>query len=402
MARSIVAGIDVGTGTIRAVLSEYKKGESSPTILATSAVASSGLRDGYVVETESAGDAIKRAIRELEHASGLSIKRVGISVGGASLGAHTVTGSVVMTRADQEVTMLDIAKAMKEARASVGNPNERIIHTIPREFRLDGKEVLGDPIGLVGTKLEVKALVVYVQTLHLERLIAAIGGLGIEISSIVASPLAASLLCLSQKQKVAGCALVNIGAETVTTGIFENGALMSIFSIPLGSVDITNDIALGLKIPLDEAEGVKTGALISSHPKRKLDEIVGARLTDIFELLNKHLKKIGRQALLPAGTILIGGGARLHECATIAKEELKLPVMGGSLLPAYEAGIRTKDPVWFVALGICIYERREPGTTTGERDRSTKPIGAKEGFFSFIKQFLPIFFFLVSAMMWGA
>jgi cell division protein FtsA len=394
----LVCGLDVGTSAIRAVLAQYKKGEHIPTILATAHVASYGLRDGYIVDADKVRRSISLALQTLEKQSGQKIRHVGIACAGAGLASHIVHGMVVVTRADLEVTGLDVSKVLREARGTAQVPNEKIIHTIPLAFKLDGKEVLGDPVGLVGTKLEVRALVVSVHALHIERLIEGIGSLGVEISSIVASPLSASIVCLSEKQKVAGCALVNIGSETVTTGVFENGAMISLLSIPLGSLDITNDIALGLKVPIDEAEGIKIGTLISSHPKKKLDEIVSARLTDIFELLNKHLKKIGRQALLPAGTILIGGGARLHEALTIAKEELKLPVETGVMLPEYEEFIRTKDPVWYTAIGVCLYEN--PGTAESyPRDTRTSSTKTSSLFKSFIRQFLPICFLFISGIM---
>ena len=398
MSKMIVCGLDVGTSSIRAVLAQYKKGEYTPSILATAHVASAGLRDGYIVDPGKVERGIRIALETLEKQSGQKIRHVGIAAGGAGLASHIVHGMVVVTRADMEVTHLDVSKVLKEARGTAQTPNEKIIHTIPLSFKLDGKEVLGDPVGLVGTKLEVRALVVSIHALHIERLIEAVGGLGVEISSIVASPLSASIVCLSEKQKVAGCALVNIGSETVTTGIFENGAMISLLSIPLGSLDITNDIALGLKVPIDEAEGIKIGTLISSHPKKKLDEIVSARLTDIFELLNKHLKKIGRQALLPAGSILIGGGARLHEALTIAKEELKLPVETGAILPEYEEYIRTKDPVWYVAIGVCLYERPGNMENYPRTEKSSSSLTASS-FKSFIRQFLPICFFVISGIM---
>lgn len=398
MSKNIVCGLDVGTSSVRAVLAEFKKGDYAPTVLATAHIVSSGLRDGYIVDNDKARRSIGLAIETLEKQSGLKIKRVGIACGGAGLSSKVSQGLVVVSRADLEVTELDVAKALREARGVAALPNEKIIHTIPLSYKLDGKEVLGDPIGLVGAKLEVRALIVTMHTLHVERLVENVASLGVEISSIIASPLAASIVCLSEKQKVAGCALVNIGSETVTVGVFENGAMLSLYSIPLGSLDITNDIALGLKVPIDEAEGIKIGTLITSHPKKKLDEIISARLTDIFELLNKHLKKIGRQALLPAGSILIGGGARLHEALTIAKEELKLPVETGSLLSEYEEYIRTKDPVWFVAIGVCLYEK--PGTHEYyTKDERRSPHTTSSSWKLFIRQFLPICFFVISGIM---
>ena len=142
----------------------------------------------------------------------------------------------------------------------------------------------------------------------------------------MASPLAGSLVMLSKAQKRAGCVLANIGAETVSIVVFENNTPVSLKVFPIGSSDITNDIALGLKIPLEEAEKIKRGGMSdAAYSKRKLDEIISSRLTDIFELIDAHLKKHNRDGLLPAGIIITGGGSSITSVQDLARAALRLP-----------------------------------------------------------------------------
>ena len=155
---------------------------------------------------------------------------------------------------------------------------------------------------------------------HLNDLVSAIENTGILVDDVMASPLAASLVMLSKTQKRAGCVLANIGAETVSIAVFENSIPISLKVFPLGSGDITNDIAIGLKIPLEEAERVKRGFTSNTNiSKRKLDEIISARLSDMFGLIEAHLKSIKRNGLLPAGIIITGGGSGIADIEDLAK-----------------------------------------------------------------------------------
>jgi cell division protein FtsA len=171
----------------------------------------------------------------------------------------------------------------------------------------------------------------------------------------MAAPIAAGFVTLTKSQKVAGCVLANIGAETVSIAVFENNIPTSLEVFPIGSTDITNDIALGLKVPLEEAEQIKIGVITgSSYPRKKLEEIIAARLSDIFELIEAHLKKIGRNGLLPAGIIITGGGSGLTSIDTLAKVYLKLPSRIGTL-SHLDSKSSFKDATWAVAYGLCIW-----------------------------------------------
>jgi cell division protein FtsA len=222
---------------------------------------------------------------------------------------------------------------------------------------------------------------------HLNDLLEAVDQAGIEVIDVMASPIAASFVTLTKAQKIAGCVLANIGAETISIVIFENNIPISLEVFPIGSTDITNDIALGLKIPLEEAENIKIGGITSTtFSKKKLDEIVSARLADMFELIENHLKKVGRNGLLPAGIFLTGGGGGIGAIEDFAKVALKLPSRIASMtLGDQKSGV--KDSTWAVAYGLCMLGfSKEDKKNLGVKNTMNKT-GIK--IINFFKQFLP-------------
>ena len=337
-----------------------KNGRKIPRVLGYGFAESRGLRHGYIINESDTISSVKHALRQTEKTSGIKIKRVLMSVGGIGLGSCQSTGSVMVSRADSEVTDIDLEKAIEASESAIPpsfSLNRRIIHTIPLQYKIDGKAVLGRPEGMRGGKLEVKTLFITALEQHLNDLIDAVEDCGILVDDVIAAPIAASLVTLSKTQKMAGCVLANIGAETVSMAGFENGLPQTLEVFPIGSTDITNDIALGLKISIEEAEQIKLGAITaSSYPKKKLDEIIEARLSDIFELIDANLKKISRSGLLPAGVVITGGGAGLGNIENYAKTTLRLPSRIGSLMLPQQQNQKftIKDASWSVAYGLCI------------------------------------------------
>jgi cell division protein FtsA len=355
MIRNVVVGIDVGTSQTRVVVAEFNKGEPWPKIIGTGLSESKGLRHGYITNIEETTKSIRQAVKEAEKNSGIKIKRAFFSIGGISLGSETSQGGAVISKADQEVTQLDIARAIEESEEALQIMNKRILQVIPVMFKIDGKEIWGRPENMHGLKLEVKTLFITCLEQHLEDLLGAAHEAGVEVIDVIPAPFAESLAALSEKQKIAGCALIDIGAETISAAIFENGKMISLHVFSIGSNAITNDIALGLKIPLEEAEQLKTGIVIGDYPKRKLEQIVEARLADVLELVEGHLKKIKRSGLLPAGVIIAGGGSNLPNLETLAKNYLKLPTKIFALDQIHLK--RMRDTSWLVAYGLCVAGR---------------------------------------------
>ena len=387
MIRNISIGIDVGSSTTRVVVGEFLKGEKNPKIIGIGESETEGLRHGYVVDSIPATVSVKSAVSIAEKTSGIKIKRAFISVGGGSLRGEFSSGSVIISKADGEVTNLDINKALQDCEDNLNLNNKKVIQIFPISFRLDGKEVLGRLEGMRGTKLEAKALILTYSMQHLEDLIGVIAGAGVETIDIIASPIAISQIVLKQKQKIAGVGLVTIGSETVSLSVFENGLPVSIHTFSIGSSDITNDIALGFKIPLELAERMKQGDVLEDFSKKKLDEIVEARLSDIFELIENHLKKIKRSELLPAGIVFVGGGASTLRLTELSKLALKLPASLGTTDIFGNSKTKLRDSAWFAALGLVISGRDNNSYSEGSFVNLFKDL--KNTIKSSIKQLMP-------------
>ncbi len=352
--RNITVGIDVGTYATRVVVAEWLKDSDIPRIIGTGYADSHGMRHGYIVESANVVKSIKKAVLEAERAAGVPIKRALVSIGGVSLSSEISHGEAIISKANNEVTSLDIAKAISQSEESITTSNRKIIHVSPIAFKLDGKEVMGRPETMQGIKLEVKTLVVSCLAQHLDDMVTTVTLAGIEVVDVIPSPIAASEIALSSKQRSVGAMLVNIGAETVSIAVWENTFLIGLHVFSIGSTDITNDIALGFRIPLEEAEGIKTGTFLSNYPKKKLDEIIEARLSDIFELIENYLKKIKRSGLLPAGIIITGGGSSIAVIEELSKALLRLPSKIGSTEIFSASKHKVRDSAWFVASGLCL------------------------------------------------
>ncbi len=387
MARpTITVGIDLGTAITRCVVFSWAPGASNPETLASVSVPSKGMRHGYIVNLSDAAGSIKRAVTQAEKEANIQIKKAAFSLGGTSLSAESGVGSAIISKSDGEVTAFDTKTALTSAEESLDLKNRRIIHQSPMMWKLDGKEMNNPPVGMHGVKLEVKVVFVTCLSQHLDDLLSAAGEAGMEVVDVIPSSVAASTIALSDRQRTVGVMLANIGAETVSIAVFENGALIGMSVFPIGSTDITNDIALGFRISLEEAEGIKTGSVMTmAYPKRKVDDIIEARLSDIFELIDGYLKKIKRSGLLPAGVVITGGGSGHALVEGLAKDMLRLPsrVSSDDVLSQMKSPIR--DSSWYVAFGL--------GFMAKENEASGKSRGSSGGgsglFKEFLRQFLP-------------
>ena len=374
----------------RVVVGEFLKGEKNPKIIGEGAAPMEGLRHGYVVNEGLAIASVKAATLLAEKSSGIKIKRAFISISGTTLRSEMSSGETIISKADGEVTNLDANKALEDCENNLNLTNKKIIHMYPVSYRLDGKEVLGrlDRLeGMHGTKLEAKALFVTYSMVHLDDLLEVLAEAGIETIGVIASPIAVSNIALSEKQKIVGVALVNIGDQTTSLSVFENGQLISINTFSVGSSNITNDIALGFKIPLEKAEDLKFGNNLEEFSKKKLDEIIEARLCDIFESIENTLKKIKRSELLPAGIVFVGGGANTPLLVELSKSILKLPSSLGSTDIFGSSKTKLRDSSWFTVLGLLKVGKDDMGY--GENSFQNMLKDLKNSIKSSIKQLMP-------------
>lgn len=400
MARQIVVGIDIGTFEVKVIVAEgaEQNGHFVPHIIGIGSAESKGVERGYITSIEEATSSVRLAVSKAEKMSGQRVKRAYVSFAGIGLGSLTTTSSVAISRADMEITERDLTLVLEAAETAIPKAsiiNKRIINTIPIEYKIDSKVSWGEPLGLKAQKLEVKVLFITCLEHHLGDLIKTVEEAGIEVIDIVAAPVAASFVTISKKQRRVGCLLADIGAETLSIIVFENNNPISLEVLPIGGADITNDIALGLKLSLEDAENVKLGSL-SRVPfsKKKLDEIISARLDDCFELVENHLKRIGRDALLPAGAILTGGSAGISGLKTFAEDELGLPTQIAEVHFGDSDKNKIRDNIWATACGLSLIGFNG---NNGERFMGPKkallPTAFWEQmlrrFFRWVSQFLP-------------
>lgn len=417
MTRYLSVGIDVGTHTTRVAVSELAALGELPRIIGTGSSDTSGLRHGYIVNITEAVRSIKEAVVRAEKSANVKIKKAVVSIGGISLESSSTVGEAIISKVDGEITELDVDKAFQASREKIPNlANRKIVHRIPLGYKLDGKMVFGRPIGMKGLRLEAQVLYITTIAQHLDDLIRALELAGIEVEDVAASPIAASLVTLTKTQRTAGCVLVNIGGETTSIAVFENDLPLMVIVLPIASTDITNDIALGIRRPIEEAEDLKRGIISNSDiSKKKLDEIISARLLEIFEMVQMHLKKIGRNELLPAGIVLTGGGSGIATAEDLARATLRLPAQIGmpklsqsKNLSSRQAGgsgtsttkddereqvrlnAQSADPSWAVAYGLCILGANDSYASDFSPSTSTEKINSlMKQLMLWAKQFLP-------------
>jgi len=392
MATHTQAGIDVGTHHVKVVITCYdEQHRVKPRIIGRGYAESRGLRHGYIVNTSEVTDSVKRALAHAQKSAKTRVDEAYVSVGGVSVEGIRARATTGVNRGDNEITDIDIAHVHKACEQNVPSAriqNRRIIHTIPLWYAVDGEPILGSSIGMNGQKLECQVLLVTAIEPHVNDLVEAVEAAGVDVVETMAAPIAAGIVTLSKNQRVAGCVLANIGAETVSIVVYENNVPISLEVFSIGSTDITNDIALGLKIPLEEAQRIKHGTDTETRiPRRKLDEIITARLADIFELIDAHLRTVKRQRMLPAGIVIIGGGSALPQIGEKAKQSLELPAHVAGVTFNGSDQANAADASWAVAYGLCVCQLSQQASQQQTfRHLFTRSIRTVA---RWIKQFLP-------------
>lgn len=381
MERLHILGLDIGSSQVRAAQGVVDPESQKISIVATVTGASSGLRRGVILDHEEVVSSVSAVLEQMARITGAEPRLASVNIGGSHLNSVMSRGAVAVARPDGVVTEADVSRVMESSRAVSFPANKEILHALPKSFILDGQAGIPDPRGSSGIRLEVETCLVYSASSNLRMTQKLAAQTGLPSPVLVASPLAASESVLSARQKELGVMVLDIGAGTTGVSIYEEGGLLHLAVIPIGSGHITNDLAIGLRCSIDTAERVKRlhgkaswdeGErndiidLSKINPeesgrveKREIVRIIEARIAEIFEYVRAELKKCGRTNQLPAGVVLVGGGSALSGIVPITKRLLELPASIGDL-DAVESIIgQIKDPAFAVAVGLVHYATKQ-------------------------------------------
>jgi len=333
-------GIDIGTTTVRAIIGHIDPTSGTPTIVGLGQAPTTGMRKGVVVNLHGPAQAIDDALGEAERMSGYQVDRATISINGSHILSTKADGMIAVGMPDHEITRDDLARVEEVATLGKVPQNREILDVVPHAYRLDGQDNIKDPLGMTGTRLEIDAHVVSALTPYLVNLQKTAEAAKVFPQAIVMSGIAAARAVLSEQQLESGVALIDLGGATTNVAVYEEGDLQYAGVVPLGGANITNDLAIGLKTDPEIAEKVKLEhGLATVRDEHKtvtvkqgeesyefktedIDEIIGARLEEIFEAVQVELKKAGRAGKLPSGVVLTGGTAELKGIVEFAKKEL--------------------------------------------------------------------------------
>lgn len=407
-----IVGLDVGTCFIRTVIAKVKAGQDKPQIVGIGQAISSGLRRGVVIDIEEAVKSINESVQQAKRACGLPVESVYVSISGNHITSKFSKGVVAVSRADAEVSEEDVERAINNAAsASAAAPNREVLHVIPRSFTVDDQVSIKDPIGMSGVRLEVDTLIIEGSTPFVKNLTKCVAEAGLEIEGLIVAPLAASRATLAKRQKELGVLTLDLGGGTVGLTIFEEGDIIHNYILPIGASHITNDIAIGLRSSIDLAEKIKLeyGSSLASEINKKdninlaklsledkgmisrhqVAEIIEARLCEILDLTNKELKKIDRQGLLPAGVVLVGGGAKIPGLVDLTKEKLNLPAQVGFPLDLDGVTEEIEDPAFATAVGLILWGIDAQGTKSQSGLSFSRVSGVLNKIKNWIRGFLP-------------
>ena len=374
MARErIVVGIDVGTTKVCTLIAAVSP-EDQLEIIGAGITPSRGMRRGVVVNVDEAVQAINNSVQKAEQQSGFKIMSAFVGISGAHITSTNSHGVVAVRRTDNVITEEDVDRALEAAKV-VNLPQDReVIHVVPRHFVIDGQEGINNPAGMLGRRLEVETTVVAGAQTSIHNLSRCIEQVGVGIDALVVQPIAAGEAVLTTAEKDLGVALVDLGGGTTDAGVFIDGSVAFVASIPVGGTHISNDIAVGLRTPFTAADELKIrhGYALSEAieedrmfdiasydagdgqpvSRRTLSELSEARLDETFELVRDQLARAGFEEGMPAGVVLVGGTAQLQGIRRLAAEVFGTPVRIGTPTGMFGLVESVSNPAFAASLGL--------------------------------------------------
>jgi cell division protein FtsA len=371
--KDLIVGLDIGTSKIVSVVAELTP-EGRLEILGLGNQESKGLKKGVVVNIEATVNAISRVVQEVELMADCKVKEVYTGIAGSHIRSFNSPGMVPIK--DKEVSPLDVERVIETARAMPIPSDQQILHTLVQEFIVDGQDGVREPIGMSGVRLEVRTHIVTGAVSAAQNIVKCVRRCGLEVVDLVLQPLASSYAVLTEDEKELGVCLVDIGGGTTDIAVFTQGAIRHTAVIPIAGDQITNDIAMALRTPTQDAEEVKVRhgvALqqladpeemvevpgIGERGPRKLSrqalaDVIEPRVTELFELIQAELRRSGYEELLSSGIVLTGGSSVMLGMVELGEEIFHMPVRLG--VPKYNGGLAEvlQHPRYATAMGLLL------------------------------------------------
>lgn len=416
----VVTGIDIGSSKVSTIIAQVSEDRLS--VIGVSSVPSKGVKKGVIVDIDSAVEAIAASLEASERMAGCAVSEAFVSVDGSHIASLNSKGVVAVAHQDAEITAEDVARATEAAQAVSIPGNQEVIHVIPRGFIVDNQDGVRNPVGMSGIRLEVETNIIYGSSTSMKNLVKCVQQVGVDVRELVFGGVASSQSIFSDTEKELGTILADIGGGTTQVAIFTNGSPIYSSVLPIGGQNITNDLAIGLRTSLEIAEKIKlrlsasvreplpyettkdgtefiipelsleSGSLVGGNgtvSRKLLDDIIKARLTEIFSLVTVEAKKSGMLGKLPGGIVLVGGAAETRGALEIARNVLKMPVRLGC--PTGVTGLidEISGPAFAASVGLVLFGSKSSSTASSRQVLRGRVGSVFSKTFSFIKSFLP-------------
>jgi cell division protein FtsA len=390
---NMIVGLDIGTSKVVAIVGEVKA-DGSLNIVGIGSHRSRGLKKGTVVNIESTVESIQRAVEEAELMAGCRIHSVYAGIAGSHIRSMNSHGIVAIR--DREVTRADIDRVIDAAQAVAIPADQRVLHILPQEYIIDSQEGVKEPLGMSGVRLEAKVHLVTCAINAVQNIEKCIKRCGLQTEEIILEQLASSYAVLTDDEKELGVCMVDIGGGTTDIAVFTEGAIRHTGVIPIAGDQVTNDIAMALRTPTDNADEIKikyacaltqlasAGEMIKvpgvgERPARELSrqalaEVVEPRYDELFTLVKAELQRSGYENLLAAGIVLTGGTSKMEGVIELAEEIFHMPVRIG--MPQSVKGLAdiVRNPIYSTGVGLLLYGMRQ----LQQQERSHHPVTVKE------------------------
>ena len=391
-----IVGIDVGTTKVTAIVSEVTE-DGGLEIIGIGSTESKGLRKGMVINLEQTVESIKRVVEEAELMAGVEIESAYVGLAGGHIKGFNSRAVVAITSKNREISREDVFRAIDAAKAIPLPTDREIVHVLPHEFVVDGHDGIFDPTGMTGSRLEANVHIITASTTAMQNVVTCVNRAGMEVIETVLEQLAAAEACLTEDERELGVALVDIGGGTTDVAIFDKGTIWHTAVLPTGGDHFTNDVAVGLRTPILEAEKIKKkygcalATMISEEDtievpsvggrkprilsRQILADIIQPRAEEICHLIFQEIRRAGYERVLNSGVVFTGGSASLEGLPEVAERVFDMPIRRG--VPTGIGGLVdvVASPSYATGVGLVLYGLRSRSNRLSPRDMVGTPLG---------------------------